>query len=39
LPQGKNKPPLKVQVHIVRCLSIMEGFFDVGAKFVKEVDG
>jgi anti-sigma regulatory factor (Ser/Thr protein kinase) len=36
LPQGQNKPPLKVRVQIVRCVSIMEGFFDVGAKFLEQ---
>jgi anti-sigma regulatory factor (Ser/Thr protein kinase) len=36
LPQAQDKPPLKVQVQIVRCDSIMDGFYDVGAKFLQQ---
>ena len=33
LPQ-RSGPPLKVRARIVRCGRIMEGFYDVGARFV-----
>jgi anti-sigma regulatory factor (Ser/Thr protein kinase) len=32
LPQ-KDRPPLRVQAQIIRCVKIMEGFYDVGATF------
>ncbi len=34
LPQGREAPPLRVRAQIVRCTRIMDGFFDVGARFV-----
>lgn len=34
LPQGTGKSPLPVRAQVVRCVKIMEGFHDVGARFV-----
>jgi hypothetical protein len=34
LPQ-RDGPPLRVRVQIVRCTKIVEGFFDIGARFVE----
>ncbi len=31
-------PPLKIRAHVVRCNKVKEGFFDVGARFLK-LDG
>lgn len=35
LTQGPGRAPLKVQAQILRCNKIMEGFFDVGARFLR----
>lgn len=34
LPQGQRLP-LRVRAEVVRCVKIMEGFYDVGARFVR----
>src|SRR5207253_933993 len=34
LPQGKA-PPLRMRSQIVRCDLVLDGFYDVGARFVR----
>jgi anti-sigma regulatory factor (Ser/Thr protein kinase) len=34
LPQGPGRLPLAVRAQIVRCQRIMDGFYDVGARFL-----
>ena len=34
LPQGPGAPPLRVRARVQRCTPIMEGFYDVGARFL-----
>jgi anti-sigma regulatory factor (Ser/Thr protein kinase) len=34
LPQDEDRPPLRVAAQIIRCTRIMDGFYDVGARFL-----
>ena len=36
-PQAQG-PPLKIRAQVVRCTRVQEGFYDVGARFLKLVD-
>jgi anti-sigma regulatory factor (Ser/Thr protein kinase) len=39
LPQGKGRTSLKVHGQVLRCNKIMEGFYDVGARFLPIGEG